>query len=167
MAYCSITKNRRGELVAKLQASGKDPKTGENKVYSKRVYNENQLTEAKFRRYAEKLGVEFEMEVRAAYEAGTEQIRSRIYTFSELMAEWTESIKQNLSFTYYKKAKKTGQLFNTFLEERRLAKSPVTEIKVRDVQQFLNLFSAEALGGFVAITKLPLSSKFELNFDKF
>ena len=30
MAYCKVTRNRKGELVARIQASGKDVATGKN-----------------------------------------------------------------------------------------------------------------------------------------
>ena len=94
MAYCKVTKNRRGELVARLHASGKDVATGENKVYTKRVYNKDNLTEARFRKYAERLATEFENEIREAYEAATVDIRTRIPTFNELMEEWMETIRR-------------------------------------------------------------------------
>lgn len=158
MAYSQITKNKKGMLVAKIQASGKDPTTGEGKVYSKRVYNEDHLTEAKFRKYVDKIGAEFELEIQAAYEAGAQVIHTRIFTFSELLAEWAESVKQSLSYTYYKKILKTGELFQAFLEERRLGKAPITEIKVRDIQMFLNRFSdngAERKDTVVLKKKLP------------
>ena len=50
MAYFKITANKKGELVAKIQVLTKDFETGKNKLVVKRVYNEENLTEAKFRK---------------------------------------------------------------------------------------------------------------------
>ena len=45
MAYFKITPNKKGELQAKIQVSGKDLSTGKNKLFVKRVYNTDGLTE--------------------------------------------------------------------------------------------------------------------------
>ena len=140
MAYFKIEKNKRGELVAKIQASGKDPKTGESSVYSKRVYNEDGLSDAKFRRFVERAAREFEDEIRDAYESGCSQVRTRVPTFPELIAEWKESVKNTLSYSYYLRADDAEKKFNAYLKEQRLYKSPVSEIKVRDIQTFLNQY---------------------------
>lgn len=50
MAYFKITPNKKGELQAKIQVSGKDLSTGKNKLFVKRVYNNDGLTEAKSRK---------------------------------------------------------------------------------------------------------------------
>ena len=55
MAYFKITQNKKGELQAKIQVSGKDLSTGKSKVFTKRVYNTDELTEAKFRKQVERL----------------------------------------------------------------------------------------------------------------
>ena len=39
MAFFKITKNKDGELQAKMQTYGKDPTTGERKLFVKRIYN--------------------------------------------------------------------------------------------------------------------------------
>ncbi|MBR2467186.1 MAG: site-specific integrase [Clostridia bacterium] len=140
MAYFKIEKNKRGELVAKIQASGKNPKTGENSVFSKRVYNTDNLSEAKFRRLVERTAREFEDEIRDAYEKGNVQVRTRVPTFPELMSEWKDGVKKTLSYSYYLRADDTEKKFNAFLKEQRLYKSPVSEIKVRDIQLFLNQY---------------------------
>ncbi len=49
MAYFKITPNKKGELQAKIQVSGKDLSSGKNKLFVKRVYNTDGLTEAKFK----------------------------------------------------------------------------------------------------------------------
>ena len=144
MAYCKVTKNRRGELVARLHASGKDVATGENKVYTKRVYNKDNLTEARFRKYAERLATEFEIEIREAYEEATVDIRTHVPTFDELMQDWMETIRRTLSCSYYIRAKETSKKFSAFLKEHRLDRVPISEIKVRDVQMFINSFSLAA-----------------------
>ena len=49
MAYYKITTDKKGKLVAKMQAYGKDLETGEKKLYTKRFYNEDGLTAEKFK----------------------------------------------------------------------------------------------------------------------
>ncbi len=55
MAYFKITSNKKGELQAKIQVSGKNVATGDNKIFVKRVYNTDGLTEAKFKKQVEKM----------------------------------------------------------------------------------------------------------------
>lgn len=70
MAYFKITQNKKGELQAKIQVSGKDLSTGKSKVFTRRVYNTGGLTEAKFRKQVEKAAIAFEEEVSRAYQDG-------------------------------------------------------------------------------------------------
>jgi integrase len=109
-------------------------------VFSKRVHNEDNLSEAKFKRLIERAAREFEDEIRDAYERECSEIRTRIPTFPELMAEWKENIKSTLSYSYYEKACDTEGKFNEFLKEQKLFKVPLSEIKVRDIQLFLNKY---------------------------
>lgn len=141
MAYFKITPNKKGELQAKIQVSGKDLSTGKNKLFVKRVYNTDELTEAKFRKQVEKLAIEFEEEVAKAYKEETTVLRSKVLTFSELMAEWKATIKANLSINYYMHAQRVETLFTAFLKEQRLDDKPISVITVRDVQMFLNSFT--------------------------
>lgn len=144
MAYFKIEKNKKGELQAKIQVSGKDPLTDKNKIFVKRIYNENGLTEAKFHKQVEKIAIEFEDEVAKAY--GTAQILTnsqRVLSFAELMTEWQATIKADLSMNYYARAKDTGERFNAFLQQRHLDKKPISAITVRDVQMFLNSFAQQ------------------------
>ena len=157
MAYYKITKNKKGELVARIQASGKDVATGKNKIYTKRIHNENKLTDAKFRKYIEKAATEFENEIQEAYKEGTTEIRIRVPTFEELMFEWMENIKANLSYSYYKKAEETSKKFGAFLKDQKLDRLPINEIKVRDIQIFLNSFS---LGTYEGTPTVKLKKDF-------
>lgn len=59
MAYFKIEKNKNG-LVAKLQVYSKDVKTGKRKLITKRIYNDKDLTETKFKKYIEKYAYDFE-----------------------------------------------------------------------------------------------------------
>ena len=138
MAYFKIVSNKKGELQAKIQVSGKDLSTGKNKLFVKRVYNTDGLTEAKFRKQVEKLSIGFEEEVAKVYQEETTQLRSKVLTFSELMEEWTENIRINLSINYYQRAKEVGKKFNQFLKQHGLASKPISVITVRDVQMFLS-----------------------------
>ena len=138
MAYIDIKENKKGMLVAKIQFSGKDPTTDENKIYSKRIYNEEGLTPAKFRRFVEKAAIEFEEEVEKQYESGVKQICTRVLTFDELATEWIANIEKNLSRCYYSRAVEAVSKFNAYLKKRHLFKSPISDITVRDVQLFVN-----------------------------
>lgn len=138
MAYIDIKENKKGVLVAKIQVSGKDPATSENKTYSKRIYNEEGLTLAKFKRFAEKEAMEFEKEVEKQYEIGNLQIKTRVLTFNELATEWLDGIKQNLSLSYYMRAEAAIKKFNEYLKKVHLFKTPISNITVRDVQLFVN-----------------------------
>lgn len=141
MAYFKMTQDKKGNLQAKIQVSSKDLSTGKNKLYPKRVYNTNNLTEAKFRKQVEKIALEFEEEIKAAYENGRTEIRTKILTFSELMKEWLASIKATLSICYYERAQEAERKFTAFLVEHKLDSSPISEITVRDIQLFFNSFS--------------------------
>ena len=138
MAYFKITQNKKGELQAKIQVSGKDLSTGKSKVFTKRVYNTDGLTEAKFRKQVEKTAIAFEEEVAKAYKEGETKLRSRILTFTELMKEWMDNVKANLSLNYYERAEDLEVLFNAYLAERHLDDKPISDITVRDVQLFFD-----------------------------
>ena len=101
MAYYQITKNAKGLLVAKIQVSGKDPDTGKAKLYVKRVYNTDNLTESKFRKKVDLLSAEMERDVQLAYLNAETQIHTRILTFTELIAEWKKTIRATRSVNYY------------------------------------------------------------------
>ena len=47
MASIQYKKTKKGVLVARIQVSGKDPQTGDFKVYPKNIQNDEGLTEAK------------------------------------------------------------------------------------------------------------------------
>ena len=126
MAYYKITTNKKGELVAKMQVYGKDLSTGERKLYVKRVYNENGLTEAKFKKFLDKEAIAFEEEVARAYREHDVSVKARVLTFHELMAEWKETIKTNLSISYYERACEVEKKFNEYLKEVRLYDKPIS-----------------------------------------
>ena len=139
MANFRIERNKKG-LVAKVQVFTKDVKTGKYKLISKRVYNEKNLTDAKFEKFVEKFAIQFEEEVQEAYRNQCDDYRNKVLTFSQLGNEFVDNVKKNLSVSYYDRAKEAVKRFGTFLEENNLGKSPINEIKVRDVQMFLNSF---------------------------
>lgn len=143
MAYYKITTNKKGELVAKMQVYGKDLSTGERKLYVKRIYNENGLTEAKFKKFLDKESIAFEEEIERAYREHDVSVKARVLTFHELMTEWKESIKANLSISYYMKAQETEKKFNEYLRQVNLYDKPISAITVRDVQLFLNSFAGK------------------------
>ena len=157
MAYFKITPNKKGELQAKIQVSGKDLSTGKNKLFVKRVYNTDGLTEAKFRKQVEKLSIEFEEDVLKAYKEETTVLRSTVLTFSQLMQEWKATIKANLSINYYTHAERVEKLFTAFLKEQHLDDKPISVITVRDVQMFLNSFAQK---GYQTIPTVKVKKDF-------
>lgn len=142
MAYYKITKNKDGILQAKIQAYGKDITTGEKKIYAKRVYNTEGLTEAKFRKYVEKESNLFEEKLEEAYQQ-QEIVREKILTFDELFQEWKKSILTNLSMSYYHRVLELENHFSEFLKKNGLFYKPINEIKVRDIQLFLDSFTTK------------------------
>ncbi|MCM1368222.1 MAG: site-specific integrase [Roseburia sp.] len=140
MAYFKITQNKKGKQQAKIQVSGKDIATGKNKLYTKRVYNDDGLSEAKFRKFVEKCAIEFEEDVARAYREGTAAVLARVLTFPELMNEWMAHVKSDFSISYYGRADTARKKFFEYLKEHKLYDKPVTEITVRDVQMFFNQY---------------------------
>lgn len=155
MAHYKIETNRRGQLVARIHVSTKDVNTGKSKIITKRVYNEKNYTEARFEKYIDKLSLEFEYEIQEDYEEKRKEYRSRVLTFNEIGQEFVANIKKNLSINYYERAKMVVKQFNEYLEKVHLDKSPINEIKVRDVQVFLNSFDTydSAPEGLVRLIK--------------
>lgn len=141
MAHINITTNKKGQLVARIHASTRNTPTGERKTFTKRIYNTEGLPPTKFRKYVERAAIEFEAQIEEACLAEMEPPPDRVPTFAEVMTEWLEGIRNNLSYSYYDHGVRTFNLFMKFLEENRLHKVPISEIKVRDVQKFLNSFA--------------------------
>lgn len=141
MAHINITKTKKGVLVARIQIYGKDPKTSEGKLYTKRIRNEEGLSEAKFKKKANLVALEMEQQIEKDIEDLVEHIHTRVLTFSELAEEWIATIDANLSHSYFLKATDTIKQFNDYLKKVGLNKKPINEIRVRDVQLFLNSFS--------------------------
>lgn len=146
MAYYKIEENKKG-LVAKIQVYTKDAKTGKNKIVTKRIYNNNNLTEAKFEKVIEREALKFEEDVLEEYRLLCEEKRNRVLTFAQLGNEFVENVKRNLSISYYDRAKETVKRFNAFLEDNGISKEPINNIKVRDVQMFLNSFQGYRSNG--------------------
>lgn len=165
MAYYKIETNKRGQLVGRIHVSTKDIDTGKNKVITKRIYNDKNLSDARFEKYLERLSLEFEFEVRQAYEENCKSVRNRVLTFSEISKEFVDNIRKNLSISYYERAKKTIKVFQDYLISVHLDKEPISEIKVRDVQLFLNSFQTydtEPKGLVVLKRELPNSVNLRL-----
>ncbi len=163
MAYFKIETDRKGKLKARIQISGKDYETGKAKIFTKKVYNNDNLTEAKFRKYVDKIAIAFEEEVARAYHEQKTVANNKVLTFSELAEEWVQSIKANLSYNYYLHAQDATSRFNKFLIEKHLDKKPISEITVRDVQLYLNSF----LTGYaktVSVVKMKKDFPKEVNF---
>lgn len=140
MAYYKIERNKKG-LVAKIQVHSKDIETGKKIIVTKRIYNDKQLTDAKFEKYVEKFSMDFEEEIQNAYKEQTDRFRSKVLTFEQLGNEFVENIKSNLSINYYERAKDVIKKFNSFLADHRLSKEPISAINVRDIQMFLNSYT--------------------------
>ena len=170
MAYVNYTTSKRGVLVARIHVSGKDPKTNENKVFTQRVYNEEGLTEAKFKKKVNLIAATLEEQVIRDYEDHVETIHTAVLTFPQLAEEWIATIDTNLSHSYYLRAVDATERFTKYLKSVRLDRVPISEIRVRDVQLFLNSFSMGYVKGrplAKLIKPLPEMVNFrELNRDK-
>ena len=136
MAYYKIKKDTKGELYADIRISYKNSITGKYKIASKRFRNVDNLTEAKFKKYIEKEAFKYEEEANITFEEQND--KDRILTFKEFANEWLKTLEKTLSYNYYRRAVYTIDKFNDFLEKENLDKKPISEIKVRDVQLFLN-----------------------------
>ena len=141
MAHINITRSKKGMLQAKIQAYGKDPVTCKPKLFTRRIYNEDGLTEAKFKKYVEKVAIEFEETVKTEFQEGVTAARNRVLTFSELMKEWQKTVLNTQSISYYRRICEVDRRFTAYLTEQQLANRPLSEITVRDVQLFLNGFT--------------------------
>ena len=141
MAHIEISQNKKGVLQAKIQAYGKDPATGKAKLFTCRIYNEDGLTEAKFKKYIDKVAIEFEEKTKADCLAGISAVRNKVLTFSELMKEWQKTVLNTQSISYYQRICEVDKRFTAYLERIHLAHRPLSEITVRDVQLFLNEYT--------------------------
>ena len=150
MAYYKITTDKNGTLKAKIQIYHKDI-SGKNVLCTKTVYNTDGLSETKFKRLVEKQSVDFQIELDKKLKEDLDKARqqkleqeeaNRILTFPELMDEWAETVRANLSINYYAHAKETAERFYPFLKEHGLYNKPLSEIRVRDIQLFLNQLAA-------------------------
>ena len=160
MAYYKITTDKKGMLKAKIQTYAKDI-SGKSKLFTKTVYNTDGLPENKFKRFVERQTFDFEDELEEQYEKALLQAQQEpeehIPTFSELMDEWIETIHENLSVNYYEHAKNVAERFYAFLKEKDLYDKSLTEIRVRDVQLFLNqLSSCRTINTGLSELKTPL-----------
>lgn len=148
MAYFKIEEDKKGRLKARIQVSGKDAQTGKTKVFVKRVYNDDGLTPAKFKKQVEKFAMEFSEELARAFQENqnvNSNTRNKILTVRELADEWIEHIRNNLSISYYLRAKEVVQKFDNYLQVRGLADKEISEITVRDVELFLKQFSGQTV----------------------
>ena len=130
-----------------------------------KVYNDDNLTEAKFRKQVDKIALAYEDEVLKAYAEQKSVVSNKVLTFSELADEWIASIKANLSYNYYIRATSSCERFNDFLKTRNLENQPISEITVRDVQLFFNSF-ASGYAKAVAVVKMKKDFPKEVNFRK-
>lgn len=173
MATINITKNKKGKMVAKIQVYGKDTQTGLSKRFTKRVYNEDGLPETKFRKYINKIAIEYEEEVQEENLAGKTESSSKkstqksdnnkVLTYPQLHSEWMATIKKNYSPAYYARAVDVEKHFGDYLKEKNLYDVPISEITVRDVQLFLNSFTTYIKSGRLT-SKLKKELPKQVNF---
>lgn len=141
MAYIKYSTTKKGVLVARIQIYGKDPATGQPKLFPKSLRNEEGLTEAKFKKKIQKLALEMEEQIANDYKDQMTYVHTGILSFYQLAQEWIATINAHQSHNYYLRATDVTNLFNEYLKTIGLDKRPISEIKVRDVQLFLNSFS--------------------------
>lgn len=165
MAYFKIETDRKGRLKARIQVSGKDYETGKAKIFTKKVYNNDNLTEAKFRKQVDKIALAYEDEVLKAYTEQKSVVYNKVLTFSELAEEWVQTVKSNLSYNYYLHARDVTKRFNDYLITKRLDDKPLSEITVRDVQLYLNTFTS-GYAKQVSVVRLKQELPKKVNFRK-
>ena len=168
MAYFKITTSSKGELQAKIQVCCKNIETGKRKIFTKRIYNVDNLTNAKFTKLVERESFNFESKVTEEYER-VSTYSSRILSFPELIKEWKQSVKLTLSHNYFLRIEDIEKKFNNYLLRVGLFNKPISDIKVRDIQLFLNeyLDEKEVLQRYCKLVKsLPTrvtNAKIKLN----
>lgn len=118
---------------------GNDLDSGGKRLYTKTVYNTDGLTESKFKKSVDRISVEFEASIEDSYRSGTTSVMNGVLTFSQLSNEWITALENNLSESYYLRAVEVKEKFEAYLKEQKLYNRPVSDIKVRDVQMFLNI----------------------------
>ena len=138
MAYIKISRTKKGELRARIQVHGKDPATSEHKLFVKHVQDEEGLTESKFKKKINLIAAEMEKQVEKDYEDRVEHIHTSVLTFSQLADEWISTINANLSHVYFMRATDVTNNFNEYLKKIGLDRRPISDIRVRDVQLYLN-----------------------------
>ena len=137
MAYFKIHKNEKNKLYARVQVSYTDKGSGKRKILNRRIYNEDDLTPARFRKHIEKLSIELESNFQKECEKNS-TFTSQILSFPELANEWLGTIRATLSISYYNRAKDVIGKFNDFLMRYGLYKKPINELTVRQIQLFIN-----------------------------
>jgi len=65
--------------------------------------------------------------------------------FDGLAQEWLAHVLRDYSVGYYLRSKRTIELFNEFLQKKGLYEKQISEIKVRDIQMFLNTFQGQSV----------------------
>lgn len=157
MAYIKYSTTKKGVLVARVQIYGKDPTTGQPKLFPKSFRNEEGLTEAKFKKKIQKLALEMEEQIATDYKDQMAYVHTGVLSFYQLAQEWIATINAHQSHNYYLRATDVCNLFNEYLKTVGLDKRPISDIKVRDVQLFLNSFGKGYVRGKpVAKLKKPL-----------
>lgn len=161
MAYIKISRTKKGELRARIQVHGKDPATSEHKLFVKHIQDEEGLTESKFRKKINLIAAEMEKQVEKDYEDRIEHIHTSVLTFSQLADEWISTINANLSHVYFMRATDVTNNFNEYLKKIGLDRRPISDIRVRDIQLYLNSFSKGYIKGGRELAKLkkPLPEK--------
>lgn len=160
MAYIKYSTSKKGTLIARIQVYGKDPATGQPKLFPKNIRNEEGLTEAKFKKKINKIAIELEERIAAEYKDQMTYIHTGVLTFSQLAEEWIAGINAHQSHNYYLRATDVCNLFNEYLKTIGLDRRPISEIRVRDVQLFLNSFGkGYTRGKPIAKLKKPLPDK--------
>lgn len=91
------------------------------------------------------MSVEFEASIEDSYRSGAASVMNGVLTFSQLSNEWIIALENNLSESYYLRAVEVKEKFEAYLKEQKLYNRPISDIKVRDVQMFLNSFMTKNL----------------------
>ena len=147
MAYFKITQNKKGELQAKIQVSGKDVSTGKSKVFTKRVYNTDESHRGEIPQAGRKDShLLSKRRCLRAYRDGKDAAPLEGADLCRTDAvNGRRASKSGLSVNYYERAEKVEHIFGEFLEQNGLADKPISAITVRDVQRFLSSFTTSGV----------------------
>lgn len=141
--------NKKNEIISyRLMASGKDPYTGENKVYTKTWKVDKKLSTKEIKRELQHVELEFDKEVERI--SNGIQIKENKIMFEDFANDWLEEIinYNNQSYSFYNRAKQNLKVIIPFFKNYIL-----TSISPMLVQEFYNHLCSRTYTKQIALVK--------------